>query len=250
MEKFIENENITDPVQIFGELFGGYFKGTDSKNATKINGRIDYCNFNDFITFGDVRIGDKYMEYHQAIDSLNKAGFKTLKTLAEYDDLDKALQYETMFESTIPSYYDLKYFKNDDAKLENVCEGVVIKPNKYMCLHNGSRIIFKKKNASFEETKPKNTKAPKETIDNSIKKDIERYVTMQRMMSVTSKLSDKQKTDFGTLIKEMIADVMDDYKKDNIDNMANNNVANEKLLKNHITGLIRPLCKEYLSNAK
>ena len=54
--------------------------------------------------------------------------------------LTDAMQYPNAFESTIPAYHELP------AIPDNICEGVVIKPNVSKHLGNGERVIIKNKN--------------------------------------------------------------------------------------------------------
>lgn len=210
---------------IYGESFGGVYGHKDVekvKGAKKIQGRVHYCPHNDFMPFDiSVMYSDlegneihEYLDYDFFQEILSIHCIPRIKTLF-IGTLDECLNYNEVFETTIPSYYGLPKIK------DNFAEGIVIKPFKEHRFGNGERVIFKKKSESFaEKMKSKKVITEKEKVElpSQIVEAIEivsQYITPNRLSNVMSHHGELTEKDFGKILKDMNEDVLKDVIKEN-----------------------------------
>lgn len=183
-------------IGVYGELFG-----------PSIQKGIRYGNEKDFVAF-DFRVNGVWVSPEYSRGALEAAGFNYVPVLAIVDSLTKALKTPNDFISLT----GLRKGIEDD---DNIAEGFVIKPYEEQHMYIGDdRVILKSKNDKWSEKSkaPKKSKAP--TKDDPLKPLIEPYVNVNRLAAVTSKLGEITVKDFGVVIKELCADVIEDMVKD------------------------------------
>jgi len=206
-------------IQIFGEHFGGMFEGKTEKGYAKIQNRVEYIPFTDFIVF-DILV--TFMENNEEKTTFlnwNKIncvckhyGFKVAPELFK-GTFEECLEYPNTFNSKIPEIYGLK------SPEKNIAEGVVIKPIVDLRLRNGSRIILKNKNDKFKEkgkSKIQKIKVQLNDTEKEFLNELTKYFEVSRIQSVLSKgdvkLDWKQ---FGKLSGLFFKDALEDFIKDN-----------------------------------
>lgn len=199
-------------IQVFGEFFGGGYDGYKS-NLPKIQNGIQYTPNHEFYAFDIlVTYPDKniYLGVDECINLFEKYGFFYNKELLR-GMLDECLAYNPVFISTIGERLGYPRIEN------NFAEGVVIKPIQDLRFANGERIIIKNKNPKFNEFEKSDKKADVVYSDTCSKlvSCVEDYVTESRLGNVMSHLGElEMPKQFGLLIKEYCADVIEEFVKD------------------------------------
>ena len=198
-------------VQIYGEYVG---KG--------ILNRVDYKE-KGFYVF-DIRVGSEYLNAEYVDILVSDAGFDPVPTFfvgtaEEVKDWhDKWLEKDFLFNSTITLDATHGLLDSEPTTLHNVAEGFVIKPDKALYATSGSRIILKCKSSKFKEKKSSGSEQKKH-LDLS-EKDAEvvnkllELITESRVYSVVSKIGGVTTKDFGKVLKDMVADVKEDFEKE------------------------------------
>ena len=135
------NDNNVNGIQVFGEFFGGGYKGYKSTES-RIQKGIDYTPNHEFYAF-DILVGYENGEFkYLGVDECNNL-FETFGLFYNKElfrgTLDECLAYNPIFISTIGPR--LGYPEIED----NFAEGVVIKPVTPLYFANGERIIIKNK---------------------------------------------------------------------------------------------------------
>ena len=201
----------TKYIQLYGELFGGYYDGKSPEGTTKIQ-KMNYCPFNDFMAY-DLKITkfDKsfYMDYKDLLEIIDDSFSFKLVPLIAVDSYQNIMKLDPKFETKVPSYYNLNKLEN------NFAEGYVIKPITEHTFTNGYRIIFKYKNPDFLEVKNKSEHKNKEILDYSYSQCFENmnnYITNTRFDNLLSKLTDDDNK--MKIIDMMYDDIVQDYKAD------------------------------------
>lgn len=190
-------------IRIYGELYGA-----------RIQNRVNYGDTVKFAVF-DILIGETVPEFKERLVSVddrnriaNEIGIPLVPELFR-GSLDDALAYENTFRSR---------HTPDGHEGDNIAEGTVIKPNEPKFLTNGSRVVFKNKNAAFSENggtrKPKvQTVVPdhiQELLDS-----VSAYINNSRVKSVLSKEGNVSSSDFGRIMGAVLVDAIEDYESDN-----------------------------------
>lgn len=220
--EMIKKDVITlEQVTIFGELYGGIYPHDQVKptpNASKVQKGIYYCPHNDMMTFDiyvhfihDSEVKGVWLKYTDVINLCTATGLMALNPLF-IGKLEDALNYSNSFESTIHEYHGLPAIE------DNVCEGIVIKPNVPKHFGNGERVIIKNKNDKWSEKKslPKTPKVPDVLSDDMIKHihGLKELVTENRLKNLLSKFGPVTQKEFGKLMSGMMSDIMSEYLKD------------------------------------
>lgn len=197
---------------VYGEWFGGRYPNMVSPAGTKqVQRECVYCPQNEFCAFDIVKDGNV-----ETVVSRNglcaRAGFYYAKPL-KFGGLQECLDYPNEFISTIPKDFGLEDVEG------NICEGTVIKPNDPLYFCNGSRIIFKNKNAKFKENEGGKTPKVKEDVQLSdegldLLNILLGYVNDNRRNAVVSKFENITDKSFGPLMGAYMRDIVDDYRKD------------------------------------
>jgi Rnl2 family RNA ligase len=202
---------------VYGEDYGGSYPHPDVPRNTKaksIQGRVFYRPDNDFIAY-DLVVNNKdgsyfYVDIHKAYAIFRDTGMPFIPILFEGAFHD-CLNYQNQFNSTVPTMLGLPDIEN------NICEGVVIKPENYKTFGNGDRVIIKNKNDKFSETKNQKVREPLPDLSEAatlVQEHINKFVTENRLRNVISHIGVITQKDFGLLMKEMSIDVMKDYNKE------------------------------------
>jgi len=201
---FLPNEEYSSRViVVYGEFFGGGYDTLPKINKLKkIQTGVDYTDKHLFCAF-DITVNGQYLDVPLTQAFLKEAGFFYSRFLAVYDTLDEALSHSDIFKSTIPALLDMPEHSG-----ENVCEGIVIRPEQNIFLPTGSRLILKKKNDTFKEVSRQKKKKP----DQNDYPDVDAFINENRYNAVRSKMLDDVTRD--DLAKAFIADVIKDYSKE------------------------------------
>lgn len=193
--------NLDDPiVQIYGELFGGYYPGVSdpNKNHHPVQKGVYYNPEIDFMVF-DIKMNFVYLAYDEVIELTN--GLMQcipVHTKGKFDELIKLNPY---FVSTIPKLYGLPEIEN------NMAEGFVIKLARIWPT-NKTRPILKIKNfENFGEVKNP-TKVFVAKSDDSLVEVLMNYFTQNRLDTLISKIGidNPHPKIVGLLINDMIKD--------------------------------------------
>ncbi|KAF0978337.1 hypothetical protein FDP41_002852 [Naegleria fowleri] len=228
-------EYILKKIHIYGELFGGCFpkhKVTNNEDSTKrkhIQKGVYYCPHYDFYVF-DVFCSfengeEKWAVFDHVDPLLEKADFRVRAKPLIRGTLEECLSFDIEFNTTLPHLYYSEIL--DELNIhwkekENLCEGVVIKAANRN-VHVGARAIIKKKNSKFLETNPAKTKnrQPKKDRSKEVSEDyentwqeMERYITMNRLSNVESKIGTITRHNLSQIMKEFVSDIICDYNKD------------------------------------
>lgn len=226
-------------VQLFGELFGGFYDGVTETGHKKIQKGVNYHKENEFMAY-DLKIktndSDFYYDFDKLHELLKKTNIKLVPVIFT-GSLHECLKLNPAFVSQVYSYFGLE--KIDDSKL--VSEGYVIHPIKESQIQfRGGRCIFKFKNPIFiersEESSPVGGKdASKGETNKSLVITynlLRSYMTQNRYDNVVSKLSDSEKTKekiSSMLYDDILTDLKADFSKEVVEE--ENKKKCEKLLK-------------------
>lgn len=184
---------------IYGELFGD-----------KIQKGVLYPQGKHFKAF-DIMIDGKYIDYEKFQHICSQYDLPTVPFI-------QAGTLESLLELPV------EFLTRLNPIVDNVAEGLVIKPNQVLFFPNGNRIIFKRKAARFVEKNSTkrvitNTKNMSSYAVNLIK-ELEPYINTNRLNCVVSKLGPVQLEDFNKLQGLLIQDCLKDYEIDtNTDNV-------------------------------
>lgn len=249
------NIEVFSQVIFYGELFGGIYPHADVQpvpNATKVQKGVYYCPHNDWFIFDayimNDDIGNQWMNYCKLRDICSVTHLPYVKVLKS-GTLNECLEYPNDFESTIYKYFNLPKIE------DNICEGVVIKPNIPRYMPNGERVIIKNKNEKWSEKskesrQPRQAKEPVELSDN-VKEHINSLsalINENRLHNVLSKFGQVTNKDFGKLMSSMVSDIMSEYLKDNKDNYDALEKVNQKLISKRITRVVADLVRSNFVN--
>ena len=195
-------------VQIYGELFGGLFPNKKPSDSKAIQSGIHYCPHHDFYAF-DVLLGfengkQSWAVFNNVDPLLDECGFKVRAQPLFKGTLDECLEFDVKFNTKLPETFYPEIVKERNASwkdLDNICEGVVIKPTKYNIFVETERAVIKKKNEKFLETeasdKPQQP-VKKEKGDSEelvqVWNELSRYITSNRLDNVLSKIGNLTKS--------------------------------------------------------
>jgi Rnl2 family RNA ligase len=241
----------TVTVTVYGEIFGGNYPHHDVKNDSKIiciQKGVYYSPYHEFYAYDLYVTGTASGRYLSVAESnlfFEQQAFFYAKTLFR-GTLEDCLQYSNEFPSLISVWMGLPPI--DD----NVCEGVVIRPEEVVYLHNGSRLMLKNKNSRFAEKKSVKKRQPKLLVEvsysevlNNMLEVVEEYVTENRMNNVTSKIGHVSiPKDTGKLIGLFSKDILDDFMKEHSGNYAKLEKSEQKIINKHINMLATDLIKK------
>ena len=212
-------ELVTDGAEslvVFGELFGGQYVHPDvpKSNHSRVQKGVQYHPSQQFMAF-DMKIDGLYIGTDRLLGLCRKHGIPHLEPLFR-GTFEECLAFDTNFQSTIPAIFGLPPLPEG---IDNLCEGIVIKPDDPMFFPIGSRVILKKKNDKFSEKMhpPKEHREPKD-IDIVVAAQVDQvdmYLNDARLDNVVSKIGQLTIKDFGKIAKALSEDVMDEYLKDN-----------------------------------
>ena len=223
----VQDHSTLKSVQIYGELFGGSFPNKKPSDAKAIQNGIHYCPHHDFYAF-DVLMtfesGKQVWALFNNIDSLlDECGFKVRAQQLFKGSLEECLEYDVKFNTKLPEtfYPEIVTERNASWKdLDNICEGVVIKPTNCNIFVETERAVIKKKNEKFLETeandKPQPVKKEKGDSDELVQvwNELSRYITTNRLDNVLSKIGNLTKSNMFPVMKEFSNDALEEFKLD------------------------------------
>lgn len=202
-------------VAVFGEIFGGSYphpKVAQDHQAKKVQSGIYYCPDNQFMIF-DIKVDKDFLDFDTMQKCCETFELPSIGAL-DVGTLEHCLEHKNKFSSTIHKYYHLPKIKG------NICEGIVIRPNKTKFLYRGSRVMLKSKNEKWSEKIHKIR--PTVSVELSeeatqIKEEILSMITENRFNSVVSKIGEVTAAHFGQVMKDMNKDILDEaYKKNDL----------------------------------
>lgn len=207
-------------IQICGEIFGGHYPHPDvpkDPQASRVQKGVGYIPNNDFISF-DLRVITDSHSFFVSDDAMRKyykkaqVSFKSVPIIFR-GSFEECLKQSDEFQTKIPEMYGLPPIE------DNICEGIVIKPNDVE--YDGhSRIVLKKKNEKFSERKasPRTARQPvviSEEAKNAMNL-ASQYINENRLNNVLSKYGTPEKmSEIGKVLKLFVSDVFEDFTEDN-----------------------------------
>ena len=263
-----ERNHVLKVANVFGELFGGHYPHGEVKNVhnqVPIQRHVYYWTDFDFYVFDiSVQVSTVereyryYLPYDDMIHCLKESGFSCYAKELFRGTFQDCLQYDTVFDSTIPSYYGLPSL----PEKTNISEGVIIKPIKDMYTSKNDRMMIKKKNQEFNEKVGKPVKAEKKPSTNTPRQFANSYATealeeiknyinnTNRLEGTISKLGDIYK--FQTLRDQCIymlaQDALKDYKLENEDVWNQVTKEDQKFISKSLPGFSKAFVSEYILN--
>lgn len=214
-----------ESITLYGEYFGkGIQKGV-------------YYGESKYIRFFDYRINNILQVQRNFLEFAKRFGLPIVPEIAIVQGLENALNFNTEFNSKI----------SPEVILDNICEGVVIKPlYKNYYSSEGSLFYIKKKNSKFLEKSKQ--PSPKQVVDlgkiGELQEIFKTYINKNRVESVFSKHGAiKDIKQVSKYIKYVLEDATIDFLKDN-----DTTFLTEKELKfiYNVGSSIFTLLKEYL----
>lgn len=201
---------------VYGELYGGRYSHPEVTkcNVSSVQKEIQYRPDQGFYAF-DIRVDDTILNINEAIELFEKHGFFYAKTLFK-GSFEDAMKYPNEFQTKIPEWLGLPPIT------DNMCEGVVLRPEKTCYFGNGARVILKNKNDKWKE-KDADSKAPKLPKDDKISvsenadkviAEINKYFNENRLKNVLSKFGPVEGKDFGKILSSYVTDGLTDFRKD------------------------------------
>lgn len=214
----------TSEITIHGEICGGYLEGTIKEGVKKVQGGVQYSADTEFLAF-DLELDGVFVNAQKMFRLLNGVMIDVVPVVNHSCTLDEALALPLSFESLVPK----KLRPKEDAPLDNIAEGIVIKPlERDIKLTNGNRLILKQKSPKFSEKgnkrKPssKDTKLSTELVD--LLSEVNAYLTVQRVECVISKEGDSLNyKDFSKIVGLFVQDAIKDF---NTDSSSGDNLRN------------------------
>lgn len=204
----------SEGVNIFGEIFGGVYKGMKQLEKA-ILGRIHYSPQHEFYGFDIYIPSVGYLSPIETVELFNAADVFCAENMF-MGTLDECLKLNPVFQSTIGTRLGFEPIEGNNA------EGYVIKPIIPSYFPNGERIIIKHKNPKYREV-CKERKVPKEIeLSNTLVtlcENVADYVNDNRLVNVISHIGEVTfPNDFGKVMKELTADVYQEFISENTEN--------------------------------
>jgi len=212
---------------IYGELFGGMYPHSEvpkNNDVIRVQKGVHYGPDTMFIAFDlyvtsqepeDLSEGS-FINVSFANNLFDTVGITRAETL-HFGNLDSCLEYSSEFQTTIPSISGLPEIE------DNICEGVVIKPDNSLYLNSGKRVVIKNKNERFSEKNRERKHKPTEPLSPITEAFVNTalsYVNENRYNNVVSKMGEidyDEPKNISILIPALVKDVMEDFVKENPD---------------------------------
>jgi len=209
MYRFLGAETIAT----FGEIFGGTYPHPDvprNPQAKKVQKGVYYTPDN-VVFFYDIKGDGLFIDFLDMQKACEYCGFLYAKTIFKGSFME-CLNYQNDFPSTIYREFNLPEIE------DNICEGIVIRPNKAQFLYDHSRVMIKSKNDKFKE-KMEKPKVERDKIEFSdVMKEISdeqlSMVVKPRYDNIVSHIGKVTKEDFGKLQGVLMRDIDKEFTKD------------------------------------
>ncbi|WP_196894798.1 RNA ligase family protein [Aureivirga marina] len=221
--EFLAETKQIQTLTVFGELFGGGYPHKDvprDNTAKLVQKGIYYHKENDFFAFDILLDNVNYLEVEEANELFENFDFIFAKTLFK-GTLEACLTFENTFKTTIPTFYNLPEIEG------NICEGVIIRPEKATFFPGGSRVLIKNKNEAWSENNGfidrellhKTISGIDKEISEELKNLCEKaitYISENRLNNVISKIGEiKSRKEFGKILGMYNKDILQDFEKEN-----------------------------------
>ena len=242
----------TESIFVYGEMFGGRYPHPEVKNETKImciQKGVFYCPNHEFYAFDlylKVPESGRFLPVNESNAFFEAVGFIYAKTLFQ-GTLDECLNYPNVFPSLIAQWLGFPAIE------DNVCEGIIIRPETPVYLKNGARLLLKNKNSKFAEKKSvkKRQKIYKDLSYSQELTDLlpitEEYVTENRLNNVISKIGELSlPKDIGKLIGLFSKDIQEDFLKEHSGQYVMLEKNEQKILNRHINKLATVVVKQVM----
>jgi Rnl2 family RNA ligase len=173
-------------IQVFGEMFGGLYKGIQSKSkpvqkGVYYNTEVDFIIFDIRVDFIDPNTLSLFLSHSEVIKFCERLNINVLRPI-HTGTLETLLNLDPVFDSTIHQLYSLPQIPDNHA------EGYVLKTNERHILQY-DRPILKHKNYAFGEVVKNNNNTntvPQNIIDKHFQ-NILSYICQNRFNNVISK---------------------------------------------------------------
>ena len=228
---------------VYGEYFGGTFKGESLDQAKKVQKGIDYIPGNDFLAFNVAIVTNdvvsKWVDTKSLQYFLKDCELRTVPILTT-GSLSHCLNFNNQYNSEIPASYDLT------TEEDNFCEGNVIFPSSgedYVV--NDIFMGFKNKNSAWSEK----SSQPKEAfnINDALQaksQELSQYATENRFQNVLSKEGEFNSKLIGKYIGLMLKDIYEDYAADG--NLLPEPKLERKYLQVQLTTVVRNIILKHI----
>tara|TARA_R100001594_G_scaffold53735_1_gene87279 strand:+ start:16588 stop:17595 length:1008 start_codon:yes stop_codon:yes gene_type:complete len=199
-----------DTIVVFGEIFGGNYKGQKEPNAKTVQGGMQYHPDNEFMAF-DIKVNGSFLPFME-VENLCKVSRLPLAPVVAYGDFQEMLEVNNEFDSYVPEDLGLE-------KVEGgIAEGLVIRPYLDEKDFKGTRLLIKSKNSKFSEVARK-AKTVKKSVklnddETAVLENFSRYFTANRVDATISKHGEIVWKDFAKIAGLVFQDAMEDYNKD------------------------------------
>ncbi|MCR4847407.1 MAG: RNA ligase, Rnl2 family [Bacteroidales bacterium] len=246
---------VVTQISIFGEMFGGLYPHDSVKASHKlslIQKGVCYTPEHEFYAF-DIYLftndGGKFLPVDEVNEFFEANGFFYAQTLFR-GTLIECLKHPNDFQSKIAEWLGLP------AIMDNICEGIVIRPVVPMYLRNGSRVLIKSKNDRFAEKKSVKQRnklftepVPYSDALKALIEEGEAYVTENRLANVVSHIGEVHfPKDFGKVMGLFSKDVLDDFLKEHGGSYAALDKCEQKSLNKELNKLCTALVKRVYMN--
>ncbi len=201
-----------DTLSIYGELFGGNYKGNKEPSAKTVQGGMNYHPNNEFMAF-DIKVNGEYLPFIE-VEALCKRFRIPLAPIVAYGSLEEMLELDNEFDSLVPE--DLGLERVEDS----VCEGLVIRPYIDERKFKETRLLIKSKNSKFSE-KAKTAKKINNVVnlseeDLALAESFTKYFTANRVNATISKHGQVENwKQFAGIAGKTFADAVEDYNNEN-----------------------------------
>lgn len=203
------NNLVSEYIAVFGEIYGGIYPHPDiveNLDARKVQRGVYYCPHNDFFVY-DIKVDGQFVDFDIMQQYCAVVGLRFSWALFQ-GSFAECLEYRNDFESTIYEGYGLPKIE------DNICEGIVIRPNKATFLSSGKRVILKSKNERFKEkehTPHKKVKIEDLPEEGQIAlNEMISMITVNRYDNVVSKIGEVSSKDFGKLQGMLMKDILEE----------------------------------------
>ena len=209
---WIATKSEIEYMAIFGELFGGSYPHKDvpvNPKARKVQKGVWYSPNNEFIVY-DIKVDGVLQSFRQMEKHCVFANLDSVTPLFVGSFKD-CLTGNNEFPSAIYKRYNLPEIE------DNVCEGIVIRPDDARFIFDHSRVMLKSKNARFTEKESEKKTKIKVELSGELKSVLEELETMatgNRYDSVVSKIGEVTPKDFGMILGLMVKDILEEMEGD------------------------------------
>ena len=206
-----QSDKINSEIAIYGELYGGSYPHPHvaaNPKAKKVQGKVWYSQDNQFSVY-DILIDGLFLPFKAVKAYCDLFDFYVMDELF-HGSFKECLEHGNEFPSMV-------YKKHNLPEIEdNICEGIVIRPDDARFVFSGSRVMLKSKNARFAEKEPKKEKIKVELSPELrlIIEELDSMATENRYDSVVSKIGDVSPKDFGMILGLMVKDILEEMEGD------------------------------------